>query len=359
MGLYDNELYLEDIKKIATDKNLNFELLKSQKILVTGASGLLGSFLIDVLMYRNNNFNDNIKIYALCRNKERLLSRFNIYNLEEIKDNNNGNLIYIIQDVCSEFKFNITFDYIIHAASNTHPRQYSTDPVGTITTNVIGLNNILTYSINHRPKRIFMASSVEIYGDNKNDVEMFNENYLGYINCNTLRAGYPESKRVCEALCQAYISQYDLDIVIGRLSRIYGPTMLEDDSKVLAQFIKNVINNEDIVLKSNGNQLFSYTYSVDAADAILKILLDGINGEAYNVGDKRSDIRLKDLADILAKYNKKSVVFELPDEVEKKGFSMTTKALLDSQKIKNLGWKPFYTIEEGIKRTISILKKSK
>ena len=358
MELYENTLYKNSVELIAKNEKINYELLKDKKILITGASGLICSFLVDVLMYRNENYNDNIKVYMLCRNEEKIKNRFIYYDLERYNGSNDGNLIYIVQDVCSAFEFDENFNYIIHGASNTHPKQYSTDPVGTINTNVIGLYNILNYSVKYKPERIFMMSSVEIYGENKNDVLKFDENYLGYINCNTLRAGYPESKRLSESLCQAYISQYDLDIVIGRFSRVYGPTMRSDDSKALAQFIKNAVNNEDIVLKSEGNQLFSYTYMCDAVSAILFILLYGKNGEAYNISDEKSDVQLKDLAKILADYNGKKVVFEIPDETERKGYSTATKDVLDSTKLKNLGWEPLFSIEKGLNDTIDILKNS-
>lgn len=356
MSIYNNELYLEDIKRVSND--VNFTKFKNKSILITGASGLICSFLVDVLMYRNEKFNDNIKIYMLCRNKDKLKERFNYYEMEELSAKNDCNLIYIIQDVCNEFNFDIDFNFIIHAASNTHPRQYAMDPVGTITTNIIGMNNILKYSTKHKPERIFMMSSVEIYGENRGDTDLFDESYLGYIDCNTARAGYPESKRLCESLCQSYISQYDLDIVIGRLSRVYGPTMLKDDSKALAQFIKNALNNEDIVLKSEGNQLFSYTYMVDAVLAMLYILNYGGVGEAYNISDKGSNVQLKELASILANYNNKEVVFDIPDENEKKGYSTATKAIMTSDKINSIGWKPYYNIVDGLKRTLDIMKNS-
>ena len=171
-----------------------------------------------------------------------------------------------------------------------------------------------------------------------------------------MRAGYPESKRCGEALCQAYISQKNMDIVIPRLPRIYGPTMLMDDSKALSQFIKNGIKGEDIILKSDGMQYYSYLYVADAASGILKIMLDGKNGEVYNIASDKSDIRLRDLSKIIAEYVETQVRFELPDDVEKAGFSKATKALLDSKKIESIGWKANYTIKEGIENTIRILK---
>lgn len=357
--MIENIKYMEDVKMISDDKTLDFNKLKNKKILITGATGLICSFLVDVLMYRNEKFGDNIKIYVLSRNEEKIISRYKKYNIEKINVNNSAELIYISQDVCKEFKFDVEFDYIIHGASNTHPLMYSLDPIGTISANVIGLENILKYSTNKNVSRIFIMSSVEIYGENINNLKEFKGEDLGYINCNTLRAGYPESKRLCEALCQAYISKYNLDIVIGRFSRIYGPTMQMDDTKALSQFIKNTIKGEDIVLKSNGEQYYSYCYVADAVSAMLKIILNGQKGEAYNIADKESDIKLKELAGILADYNNKKVVFELPSETERKGYSTATIAIMNSEKLKKLGWKAKYNIQDGLKRTIDIIKSKK
>ena len=247
-------------------------------------------------------------------------------------------------------------DYVIHLASNTHPLQYSTDPIGTITTNIIGLQNMLEFAVTHNACRFAFASSNEIYGENRGDVELFDENYCGYINSNTMRAGYPESKRCGEALCQAYINQKKLDIVIPRLTRSYGPTMLMSDSKAISQFIRKGINGEDIVLKSDGTQYYSYTYVADAVCGLLYILLKGECGEAYNIADESSDIMMKDLASIIAGLSKKKVVFEIPDSIEAAGYSKATKARLNGDKLKNLGWMPRYNILEGIGRTITILK---
>lgn len=140
----------------------------------------------------------------------------------------------------------------MHAASNTHPRAYSTDPIGTITANVQGTYQLLEYAVNHQCERFFFFSSVEVYGENRKDVDKFDESYLGYIDCNTVRAGYPESKRLGESLCNAFFAQKGQDFIIGRFSRVYGPTMSDEDSKAIAQFIKKAVAGEDIVLKSVG-----------------------------------------------------------------------------------------------------------
>lgn len=171
-----------------------------------------------------------------------------------------------------------------------------------------------------------------------------------------MRAGYPESKRCGEALCQAYIRQKGLDVVIPRLTRSYGPTLLKSDTKALSQFLHKGITGEDIVLKSAGTQYYSYTYVADAVSGLLTVLLKGECGQAYNIADDASDIMLKDLAAIIAGYAGKKVVFEIPDVVESAGYSKATKARLESAKLQKLGWYAKFDIKNGIERTIEMLK---
>lgn len=194
----------------------------------------------------------------------------------------------------------------------------------------------MEFAVEHQAARFCFASSNEIYGENRGDAEFFDENYCGYINANTLRAGYPESKRCGEALCQAYKFQKKLDIVIMRLTRSYGPTMLMSDTKAISQFIKKAIAGENIVLKSAGMQLYSYTYVADAVSGLLTILLKGESGEAYNIAEEHGDIMLKDLAALIAKHGGKEVVFEIPDSIEASGYSTVTKARLDGHKLMKL-----------------------
>ena len=349
MKVYESTLYLKDIEYVA-DLDLPWEKLQNKSIMISGATGLIGSMLIDVIMHRNHK-GLNCKVYALGRSAAKMEARFG-YCFDEP-------LFHFVEyDVNRKlFTDNIkTTDFILHLASNTHPLQYSTDPIGTITTNIIGLQNLLDFAVEHNTERFVFASSNEIYGENRGDFEKFDEKYCGYIDCNTMRAGYPESKRCGEALCQAYRVQKSLDIVIPRFTRSYGPTMLMTDTKAISQFIRNSISGEDIVLKSAGIQYYSYTYVADAVAGALTILLKGESGEAYNIADDASDIMLKDLAAIIAEIAGKQVVFELPDDVEKAGYSTATKARLDGNKLKLLGWNAKYSIKEGMERTIKILK---
>ena len=308
MTLYDSSIYISDIKKIA-ELDYAWDKLMGKCLAISGATGMIGSFLIDVLMYRNEYYNQNVKVYAFGRNEEKAKKRFGRYF-------DNNYFEFIMHDINTPIEEKICVnkvDYIIHAASNTHPVAYASDPIGTISANVIGTNNLLDWAVKVGCERFVFLSSVEIYGENRGDTDKFAEDYLGYIDCNTLRAGYPESKRTGEALCQAYIKQKGLDVVIPRLSRCYGPTMLSSDTKALSQFILKGVHNEDIILKSEGNQEYSYSYVGDAVSGIFKLMFDGECGSAYNVVSDNSDIMLKDLAGIIADYTGRKVIFELPD----------------------------------------------
>ena len=347
--LLNNPLYIEDLEKIANVHDFN--QLKGKTIMISGATGMIGTFLIDLIMYVNRKNTCNIRIIALGRNKEKAQKRFPDYINSELFE-------FIECDITkplSNISTNINF--AIHAASTTHPLAYATDPIGTITSNVFGTINLLDYGISHGMERFIFISSVEIYGENKGDIESFTEDYCGYINANTLRAGYPESKRLCEALCQAYRKQKGIEIVIPRLTRTFGPTMLMSDTKAISQFIKKGINHEDIVLKSEGNQLYTYTYVPDAVSGIIACLLKGKDGEAYNISDNSNNITLKNLAEKIAQYSNSKVVFDLPDSDEKAGYSAATKAIMDPQKAhKGLCWYCLFSLEEGIQKTLNMLR---
>ncbi len=351
MKVYDNPLYRDDIKYVAS-LPLPWEKLKDSSVVISGATGMIGSSFIDVIMEKNLNDDLNCKVYALIRNVKKAEERFS-YCIDT------GHIEFRQYDINDEIDFEIPdVGYVIHLASNTHPVAYATEPISTITTNIIGTRNMLEFAFRNNAKRCAFASSNEIYGENRGDKELFDEGYCGYIDCNTLRAGYPESKRCGEALCQAYIREKEMDVVVPRFTRSYGPTMLMSDTKAISQFIKKGVAGEDIVLKSAGNQFYSYTYVTDAVSGLFYVILCGECGEAYNISDGKSDITLADLAKTIADHVGSKVVFEIPDATEQAGYSKATKARIDGTKLKNIGWNARYDIKGGIGRTIEILKQA-
>ncbi len=348
MYITENRQYQEEIQTQASIP-LPWERLKDRSILISGATGMIGSYLIDLLMYKNKSHGLNCRVYAISRREENARARFAPYwDREDFQ--------YFSRDINQTLTLpSLQADYVIHGASNTHPVAYATDPIGTILTNITGTAHLLDLASLIGCRRFVFLSSVEIYGENNTPGLRFREGDCGYIDCNTMRAGYPESKRAGESLCQAYIHQKNMDAVIPRLSRVYGPTMLSSDSKALAQFLKKGAAREDIVLKSKGDQYYSYIYVGDAVSAILWTMLLGENGQAYNIADPTSDITLKDLAALIAGYAGTKVIYEIPDSVENAGYSKATRAVLDGTRSRDLGWRPAHTIQSGIKRTLSML----
>ena len=339
-----SEIYRQDIQDLL-GTGLPWDRLSSHRVLVTGATGLIGSIVADVLAAESGEH--GFEVTAMSRSMGDLERLFG----ERARA---GDISLIEHDVNDPV--DLGCDTVIHLASNTHPRLYQSDPIGTIEANVIGLGNLLDMVSSNPGGRFVFASSVEIYGQNRGDVELFDEQYCGYIDCNTVRAGYNEGKRVGEALCQAYGAQLGVDFVIPRLSRVYGPSLRHDDSKAMSQFLSKAAAGEDIVLKSKGDQLYSYCYSADAASAILFLLFNGVSGEAYNVsGPKDSDVTLRGIAEKLAGIAGTNVVFQIPEQSEAAGYSKATKALLDTRKISDLGWSPRYGLDEGLRRTVSSL----
>lgn len=317
--------YREDIAKISADR-LPWDYLSGKKILVTGASGMIGSCLVDALMARPEI---DFHIYASGRDQERLKKKFSRYDGSEYFHTLN-------YDVTRPLDCDVDFHVVFAGASVASPQLYSTDPVGVMKSNIMGVDNLLSYGVKHNLERFLYISSGEIYGEGNGSE--FDEEYSGYVNSMSVRSCYPSSKRAAETLCVSYGHQYGVDVRIARPCHIYGPSFTEKDIRVYAQFIRNVLNDNDIVLKSSGEQFRSWCYVVDCVSAMLYILLNGKKGEAYNIADEGSNISIKELADMVAFIGGKKVVFEIPDEVERKGYNVVTKSIFSTKKLNALGW---------------------
>ena len=339
--------YVADLDAVC-GLDLPWDRLSGKTVAVSGATGMIGACLIDVLMRKDAIDGLGCDVVALGRSVEKACARLPYFGCERFSFEEGSVTAAGYRPVAPA-------DYVFHLASSTHPRQYASDPIGTIRANVDGLRNLLDYSAICGARLLF-ASSVEVYGQNRGDVERFNEDYCGDIDCNTLRACYNESKRLGEAMCQAYRSQRGVEAVVARIARVYGPTLLSDDSKALSQFMRKALAGEDVVLKSEGTQRFSYLHVVDAVSGLLHVLLLGIDGEAYNLADKGSDVALKDLAALVAESGGVKVAFELPDAQETAGYSKATLALMDASKARKLGWQARYNIDEGIRTTMQQMR---
>jgi len=337
-------LYQEDLLRILEIPEV--EKMKGKSFLITGATGLIGTCLIDALMCYNCQDAD-IQIYAVGRSWEKAKSRLGEYE----KD---CHFHFIEQDVRQPLSNDLKVDIIIPLASNTHPLAYSQYPVETIEINVKGTEHALNKALECGASVLY-PSSVEVYGNARGEV-FFTEDYTGILNLENARACYPESKRLSEALCLSYMSEHGVDVKIARLSRVFGPTMLTSDTKASSQFIMKALAGEDIVLKSKGEQFFSYTYVADAVKAMLFILLHGESGITYNISNKKCNVKLKEFAESCAQWAGKNVVFDLPSEVEQKGYSVAMHAVLDNARLLSIGFSPQYSFADSIRRTLDILK---
>ncbi|MCR4837134.1 MAG: NAD-dependent epimerase/dehydratase family protein [Bacteroidaceae bacterium] len=338
-------LYQEDLANILAVKDI--EQLRGKRFLITGATGLIGVQLIDALMRLGD-----VDVIAVGRSRDKAAERLGEYF-------DNPHFTFLEHDITKPFNYalcimNYALDYIIPLASHTHPLAYSQYPVETIMINVKGAEHALDLA-QQTGATVLYPSTVEVYGNAQGD-DVFTEDYTGMLNLKNARSCYPESKRVSEALCQSYMAEKGVKVKIVRLSRVFGPTMLPSDTKASSQFIQKAIAGEDIVLKSKGEQYFSYTYVADAVAAMLHVLLHGEMGVPYNISNEACDVHLREFAAICAECAGKEVVFDLPSETEAKGFSIATKAILDDARLKGIGFVPRYTIRDAIQRTIEIVK---
>lgn len=316
------------------------EGLRSKSILITGASGLICSTFIDLLMSYNEQYKTNITVYAVSRNKEYAQKRFQSYW-------DNPLFVYISHDVIEAISLETHIDYIIHGASNASPKRFVADPVGTMKANLWGVDNLLNLAREKRARLLYISSG-EVYGEG--DGRDFTEDYSGYINCLNPRACYPSSKRASETLCIAYKEQYGVDVVIARPGHIYGSDIDRDD-RAFAQFLRMAKSGKDILLKSAGTQIRSYCHVDDCASALLFILLKGANGEAYNIANSESVLSIRELVDLIAKIANVKVV-NISSTESLKGCSTVQRAVLDSNKLIDLGWIPNKNIQVGIENII-------
>ena len=317
--------YLKDIQ-VVCQQNLPWDKLSGCKILVVGATGLIGSCLVDILMC---NPQRDYEVYAAGRNLERAKKRFQAYV-------DNSSFHFLQCDVTEPLQGNTQFDYIIDAASNASPNFFANHPVEVMKANINGVANLLDYGMKHGLKRFLFVSTGEVYGEWGNEVK--DEKSYGFIDVLNPRSCYPSSKRAAETLAVCYATEYGTDVVIGRPCHTYGPFFTESDNRAYAQFIRNAVAGEDIVLKSTGLQYRSWCYVVDCASALLHILLKGETGQAYNVADNTSNVTIKALAEMIAGIGGVQVTSKEPTDEELRGFSTIQRAVFDTAKLESLGW---------------------
>jgi nucleoside-diphosphate-sugar epimerase len=345
-----SEGYWNDVAK-ARNSIPCVDELYGKSILITGATGMICSSVVDILLYMNRCENAKIRILAAGRNREKTEARFEGFSEAD-------GLSFVPYDATQSIEIEIdeNVDYFLHGASNANPAIYLKEPVETILANILGLKSVLDSARSKSAKRLLYVSSSEVYGQ-KNDSEPFFENDYGYLDILSQRAGYPSSKRAGESLCIAYGMEYGVDTVMVRPGHIYGPTIQDSDNRASAEFTRQAVSGKNIVMKSKGDQLRSYCYTLDCASAILAVLIKGENGNAYNISNPNSICTIKDIAEAIAKAAQITVEYDIPTEEEKKSYSPMNNSSLGSDKLEALGWKPMFPIDIGVRAMIRVLQK--
>lgn len=345
MDYLQNTLYKDDIA--AACKNIPaFERLYETRILITGATGLVGSFLVDMLRYMNRYHMAQIQIFAASRSYQKLEERFG-------KEEND--LHYVVADICGEFRFDLSVDYVIHAAANSYPALFREDPAGTIMKSVEGTRNVLDFAQNCGAKRFLFVSSGEVYGQYKTKGSGHKETENGTVDILSARSCYPLGKQVAENLCICYAEQYHLPIVIARLCHTFGPNALESDNRAHMQFIRSAASHKNSVLNSEGLQERSYLYIADSAAAIFTVLLHGQEKNVYNIASQET-ITIRGFAETCATVSDNEVDMRLAKNESKIEKSPINRQVLDGYKLRKLGWKAQFSIREGISHSVQILR---
>lgn len=341
----------EDAENIisACTPELLLEKLSNKTILITGASGMVGSYFIYTLLKLNEVYNANVKIIATVRN----ISKLDDY----IKDN--PMVKVIVQDITKPLTVDENIHYIIHAASPASPKIMKDQPVETNFANTIGTANTLLLAQSKQVESYMFISSREIYGEPMENQELFTEDGpLGQVNPLVPRNGYAEGKKAAENMCSGFKDEYNLNTKIVRLAHTYGPGMSIYDGRVQADFLNNVLHNQNIILKSDGSSIRTYTYIADATKAMFLVLLSS-KDMVYNIADEDSKTSIRELAETLVNLEpekKLKLVFDIPATAQK-GTASFKNGILSTEKIRTeLGWKPAYGIADGFKRTIEHLK---
>jgi UDP-glucuronate decarboxylase len=347
-----NGIIKEDLQTIY-ESDIDWSKFYNTTILITGANGFLPAYLVEALLYLNFIDNkNNVKVIGLVRNIQNAKIRFSEYL-------NNDHLEFIQQDVSDTIELSINIDFIIHAASQASPKYYGVDPVGTLKANVLGTINLVEFAKKNDIKSFLYFSSGEVYGELKSEQIPVKEDVFGYLNPTNVRSCYSESKRMGENICVSYFHQFHVPAKIVRPFHTYGPGMKLDDGRVYADFVSNVLSRQDICLKSNGLAERAFCYLTDATIGFFKVLLEGKNGEAYNIGNPNEVYSILELAEIMVSLypeKKLQVVKRLSQDDNSYLKSTLTQNSSNIDKMNRLNWKPVVSVKDGFKRTIQSYK---
>ncbi len=346
--IYDSPVWREDVRR-AVKAVPDLDMLAGKNLMITGAAGLICSAIVDILFAYNDTHEKKIQILAAGRWIEEMTQRFGDRTERE-------DFHFVVYDAArTDNNLDIDADYIIHAASNAFPDMVMKEPVETMLSNMMGIYYMLKLAKEHHTKRVLYVSSSEVYGK-KEGTAPYREGEYGYIDQLNPRNSYSVGKRAAETMCASFADEYGVESVIVRPGHIYGPTASPFDTRVSSAFAWSAARGEQLVMKSEGNQLRSYCHCLDCATAMLWVLLKGQNKTAYNISNPDSIITIFEMAQILAKAGGTELRRELPSAAEIAKFNPMSNSSLESRALEGLGWKGLFSAEEGLTHTVETLK---
>lgn len=324
---------------------IDWEKFRDKRILVTGATGRLGMYIVEALNKADIDWNLNLKIIIMARSKEKVK-----YVFKESIDL--PNITSIVQDISEPISIAGNVDYIFHTAGMASPVEFTSMPVDVLWGHLQGTRNILELAKEKGTKKVIYISTVEIYGEWKSDIGI-KECDMGVLNCSNERACYPEAKRMCETMLASYEAQYGIHYQVARLCHTFGPGISLDDGRAFAQFIKNVVNGENIVLQTDGSAMRTYTYVADAIGAIFLMTTKG-KEHHYNIAKIDNLISIRDLATLIASMDPKhqSMVKFAEKSENKLKYLPFSLGIMNVDRIMDLGWRPKVGVQDAFKYTI-------
>lgn len=341
-----NRVFREDIEQIISDPHLPWHEMSNKSVLITGATGLIGTALAFALSAASQKYQLNLSLIGNGRDSvkgERLT-----------KDC--GLDAFISGDIRRPLAMEALpgkLDYIFHCAAITRSADMVAKPVDVITTAVDGTRNILELAKERDSKSVVYLSSMEVYGQNLHG--QVQEADLGYLDLYNPRSSYSESKRLCESLCTAYAVQYGLPVKVARLAQVFGAGTPKADTRVFAQFARSAMAGENIILHTEGKTRGNYCYLADAVRGLLSLLLRGLNGQAYNIANPEASTTIREMAEMVAReicQGRIKTVVEIPSDIAKRGYAPEVGFRLNADKLKSLGWRPQYGLADMYRRMI-------
>jgi dTDP-glucose 4,6-dehydratase len=341
-----HSIVTSDLEAISRTQ-LPWQLLDGATVVITGASGLVASYLVEALLFRNESYGSGIRVVAAVRNPSAARERFSTYH-------GRHDIEIVEHDATGPLEYAGPINYLVHAAGNATPSSFGRDPIGTYAPNVVGTHHLMQRAHADHSAAVLFLSSGAVHGALAPDAPILREDVYGIVDPLDPRASYAESKRMGETICRSWWVQHGVPVRMARLGHTYGPGMRRSDERAFAQFVFSAIDGQDIVLNSDGTAIRPYCYLADTTAALLRLMLVGGNGEAYLVANTSAMCSIRELAELIAGLAPDPISVRRASSAPPPNYVPNRDPAhpLDTSKMRALGWEAHTGLLEGFRRTI-------